>query len=151
MLPHYKREKMSSISLQSLLTPEKVVEVDYPGFDGLKLKIAFLSREEIVKIRKKCTVTKFDKRTRQPVDELDEELFLKTYVSAVLKGWKGLKYTYLQDLMLVDLSSIKDVNEELEYTQDNALILMKNSQELDSFITEITSSLTNFMKYSSQP
>lgn len=140
---------MSSISLQSLLTPEKVVEVDYPGFDGFKLKVAFLSREEIVKIRKKCTITKFDKRTRQPVDELDEDLFLKTYVSAVLKGWTGLKYKFLEELMLVDLSSIKDKEEELEYNVDNALVLMKNSQELDSFVTEITGSLANFMKYSS--
>lgn len=140
---------MSSISLQSLLTPEKVVEVDYPGFDGFKLKVAFLSREEIVKIRKKCTVTKFDKRTRQPVDELDEDLFLKTYVTAVLKGWAGLKYKFLEELMLVDLSSVKDKEEELEYNADNALVLMKNSQELDSFVTEITGSLSNFMKYSS--
>lgn len=140
---------MSSISLQSLLTPEKVVEVDYPGFDGFKLKVAFLSREEIVKIRKKCTITKFDKRTRQPVDELDEELFLKTYVTAVLKGWTGLKYKFLEELMLVDLSSVKDKEEELEYNADNALVLMKNSQELDSFVTEITGSLSNFMKYSS--
>lgn len=140
---------MSGIALQSLLTPEKVIAVDFPGFDGFKLDIAFLSREEIVKIRKKCTVTKFDKRTRQPMDELDEELFLKTYVSAVLKGWKGLKFSYLQELMLVDLSSVENVEAELEYNPDNALVLMKNSQELDSFITEITSNLSNFMKYSS--
>ena len=140
---------MSVISLQSLLTPEKVVEVDYPGFEGFKLKVAFLSREEIIKIRKKCTVTKFDKRTRQPVDELDEELFLKTYVSAIIKGWSGLKFKYLQDLMLVDLSTVEDVEIELEYNQDNALVLMKNSQELDGFVTDITSNLANFTKYSS--
>lgn len=140
---------MSGISLQSLLTPEKVVEVDYPGFEGFKLKVAFLSREEIIKIRKKCTVTKFDKRTRQPVDELDEELFLKTYVSAIIKGWSGLKFKYLQDLMLVDLSTVEDVEKELEYNQDNALVLMKNSQELDGFVTDITSNLANFTKYSS--
>jgi hypothetical protein len=140
---------MSVISLQSLLTPEKVVEVDYPGFEGFKLKVAFLSREEIIKIRKKCTVTKFDKRTRQPVDELDEELFLKTYVSAIIKGWSGLKFKYLQDLMLVDLSTVEDVEKELEYNQDNALVLMKNSQELDGFVTDITSNLANFTKYSS--
>ena len=140
---------MSVITLQSLLTPEKVVEVDYPGFEGFKLKVAFLSREEIIKIRKKCTVTKFDKRTRQPVDELDEELFLKTYVSAIIKGWTGLKFKYLQDLMLVDLSNVEDIEAELEYNQDNALVLMKNSQELDGFVTDITSNLANFTKYSS--
>ena len=140
-----------SITLQSLLTPEKQVTVDYPGYDGFEITVAFLSREEVIKIRKRCTVTKFDKRTRQPVDELDEDLFLKTYVNSVIKGWKGLKFRYLQELMLVDLSSVPDLDAELAYTEDNALILMKNSQEVDTFITEITGSLTNFMKYSSKP
>jgi len=142
---------MSGISLQSLLTHEKIITADFPGYEGFKLKIAFLSREEIVKIRKKCSVTKFDKRTRQPQEELDEDLFLKTYVNAVVKHWEGLKYSYLEELMLVDLSAVKDRSECLEYTQDNALILMKNSSELDSFVTNLTSDLVNFMKYSSAP
>lgn len=136
------------LSLQSLLTPSKVVEVDYssdkPGF---KVKVAFLGREELQKLRKNCVTTKFDKRTRQPVEELNEELFTKNYVSAVVKGWTGLKISYLNDLMLVDLGSVKDVNEELEFSEENALVLMKNSSEFDGFITDITSDLTNFRKY----
>lgn len=138
-----------SISLQSLLTPQKVVELDYPGYEDFKLKIAFLSREEIIKIRKRCTVTKFDKRSRQPLDELDEELFLKAYVAAVVKGWSGLKFRYLQELMLVDLSSVQDLDGELEYNEENALVLLKNSPDVDRFITEVTGDLSNFTKYSS--
>jgi len=139
-----------SISLQSLLTPQKVVEVDYPGYEGFKLQVAFLSREEIIKIRKRCTVTKFDKRSRQPVDELDDELFLKNYVTAVVKGWSGLKFKFLQELMLVDLSSVHDLEAELEYNEENALVLLKNSSEVDNFITEVTGDLANFTKYSSR-
>lgn len=138
-----------SISLQSLLTPQKVVEVDYPGYTGFKLKIAFLSREEIIKIRKRCTITKFDKRSRQPLDELDEELFLKNYVNAVVRGWTGLKFKFLQELMLVDLSGVQDLEAELEYNEENALVLLKNSSEVDGFITEVTGDLANFTKYSS--
>ena len=137
------------MSLQSLLTPQKVVELDYPGYEDFKLKIAFLSREEIIKIRKRCTVTKFDKRSRQPLDELDEELFLKAYVAAVVKGWSGLKFRYLQELMLVDLSSVPDLDGELEYNEENALVLLKNSPDVDRFITEVTGDLSNFTKYSS--
>lgn len=139
-----------SISLQSLLTPQKVVEIDYPGYEGFKLQVAFLSREEIIKIRKRCTVTKFDKRSRQPIDELDEELFLKSYVSAVVKGWTGLKFKFLQELMLVDLSGVQDLEAELEYNEENALVLLKNSSEVDGFITEVTGDLANFTKYSSR-
>lgn len=141
---------MSAITLKSLLTPQKVVKVDYPGYDGLEFDIAFLSREEILKIRKKCTNTKFDKRTRQPSEELDEELFIKTYVGAVLKGWRGLKYKYLSDFMLVDLTAVGDTEAELEFNDENALVLMRNSSEIDSFVTEVTSDLSNFTKYSSR-
>ena len=140
---------MSGISLQSLLTPEKVVTVDYPGYEGFKLTIAFLSREEVVKIRKRCYTTTFDKRSRQPVEKFDDEMFLKLYITAVIKGWTGLKFKYLEDFILVDLSTVKDVDAELEFNADNALLLMKNSSELDGFVTDITSDLTNFTKYSS--
>ena len=138
------------VSLQSLLTPSKVVEVDFQDKTGFKVKVAFLSREELIKLRKACVTTKFDRKTRQPIEELNEELFTKNYVAAVVKGWTGLKYSYLQDLMLVDLASIKDLNEELEFSEENALVLMKNSTEFDGFISDVTSDLTNFQKFSSK-
>jgi hypothetical protein len=139
-----------SISLQSLLTPSKTVEVDYPGMDGFVVKLNFLSREELLKLRKSCTTTKFNRGSRQPVEELNDDLFLKNYVASVVKGWKGLKYSYLNELMLVDLTSVKDTEAELEFNDDNALVLMKNSPEFDQFVTEVVGDLSNFSKYSSK-
>lgn len=139
-----------SASLQSLLTPSKVVEVDYPDKPGFKINVAFQSREELIKLRKKCITTKYDRKTRQPVEELNEDLFIKNYVGSVIKGWAGLKYSYLPDLMLVDLSSIRDLDEELEYTEENALLLMKNSTEFDGFISDVVSDLSNFSKFASK-
>lgn len=139
-----------SISLQSLLTPSKTVEVDYPGMDGFVVKLNFLSREELLKLRKSCTTTKFNRGSRQPVEELNDDLFLKNYVASVVKGWKGLKYSYLNELTLVDLTSVKDTEAELEFNDDNALVLMKNSPEFDQFVTEVVGDLSNFSKYSSK-
>lgn len=138
-----------SISLQSLLTPSKSVEVDYPGLEGFKVKLTFLSREELVKLRKRCVTTTFDRKARQPMESLDENLFLKNYVKAVVTGWEGLKYEYLEQLMLVDLSSVKDKTLEMEYNEENALVLMKNSTDFDSFVTDVVSDLSNFTKFSS--
>lgn len=140
---------MSITSLQSLLTPSKTATVDYPGVEGFKVKLSFLSREELIKLRKRCLTNGFDRKTRQATETLNEDLFLKNYVSAVVKGWEGLKYSTLAELMLVDLSSIDDVNACLEYSEENALILMKNAQEFDAFVTEVTGDLSNFTKYSS--
>lgn len=130
------------MELKSLLVSTKSTEIDYPGIEGFKVTVNFLSREEIVKIRKKST--KITWKNRQQTEELDDELFLKLYVGAVIGGWKGLKLKDLPQLVPVDLTGQKDLETELEYNPENALQLMKNSTEFDSFITETVSDLSNF-------
>jgi len=132
-------------SLESLMTPSKTVEIDYPGYKDFVLKLTFLGRDELMKLRKKSTSTKFDRKTRQPIEEVDDDLFLQLYVQAVVKGWKGFKYEYLADFMLVELEGVS-LEEELEYSEDNAYLLMKNSPDFDSFVAETVGDLQNFTK-----
>ena len=131
------------ISLASLMTPSKTITIDYPGYTGLSIDICYLAREELLKLRKKCVTTKFSKKTRQPEEELDEEKFLVEYCKAVIKGWKGLKFRYLEELLLVDISSL-DPDDELPYTQENAELLMKNATDFDTWVTETVGDLENF-------
>ena len=131
------------ISLASLMTPSKTVALDFPGYTGMSIDLCYLAREELVKLRKKCVTTKFNKKTRQPEEELDEDKFLVEYCKAVIKGWKGLKYRYLEELLLVDVSAL-DPEDELPFTQENAELLMKNSSNFDTWVTETVSDLENF-------
>lgn len=131
------------ISLASLMTPSKTVEIDFPGYTGMSVSLCYLSREELIKVRKKCITTKFDKKTRQPEEILDEDKFLTEYCKGVIKGWSGLKYRYLEELLLVDVSAL-DPDDELPFTQDNAELLMKNATDFDSWVTETVSDLENF-------
>ena len=131
------------ISLASLMTPSKTVALDFPGYTGMSIDLCYLAREELVKLRKKCVTTKFNKKTRQPEEELDEDKFLLEYCKAVIKGWKGLKYRYLEELLLVDVSAL-DPEDELPFTQENAELLMKNSSAMDTWVTETVGDLENF-------
>ena len=131
------------VSLASLLTPSKTVAIDFPGYAGMSVDLCYLAREELVKLRKKCVTTKFNKKTRQPEEELDEDKFLLEYCKAVIKGWKGLKYRYLEELLLVDVSAL-DPEDELPFTQENAELLMKNSSAMDTWVTETVGDLENF-------
>lgn len=106
-----------------------------------KLSLAFLSRETLQTIRKKASKTTF--KNRQPVEELNDELFLELYVKATVKGWTGLKLKYLEQLAPVDLSG-QDLEAELAYSEENALFLMKNSSNFDSYISEQVTDLGNF-------
>jgi hypothetical protein len=130
-----------SLSLKTLLVPSKALEVEYPGMPDFKIDLAFLSRETLQTIRKKATKTTF--KNRQPVEELNDDLFLELYVKASIKGWSGLKLKYLEQLAPVDLTG-QDLNAELEYNEENALYLMKNSTNFDSFISEQVTDLGNF-------
>ena len=133
----------SPVSLASLMTASKTVAIDFPGFTGMQVSLCYLGREELVKLRKRCVSTKFDRKTRQPEETLDEEKFIVEYCKAVIKGWSGLKYRYLEELLLVDVSSL-DPEDELAYTQDNAELLMKNSNTFDTWVTEAVGDLENF-------
>ena len=135
--------KDTPISLASLMTPSKTVTIDYPGFTGMTVDLCYLAREELVKLRKRCVTTKFSKKTRQPEEILDEDKFLVEYCKGVIKNWSGLKYSYLEELLLVDVSAF-DPEDTLVFTQDNAELLMKNSSDFDTWVTETVSELENF-------
>jgi hypothetical protein len=109
------------------------------------VSLCHLAREELVKLRKRCVTTKFSKKTRQPEEVLDEDKFLVEYCKAVVKGWEGLKFQYLEELLLVDTSAY-DPDDTLPYTQENAELLMKNSTAFDTWVTETVGDLENFTK-----
>ena len=111
------------VSLSSLLTPTKTVTVDYPEFEDFKVQLTYLAREELMKLRNRTLKQKFNKKTRAFEETMDEDLFLTEYVKAVIKGWSGLKYEYVSQLLLVDTSTV-DLQDELVYTQENAEILI---------------------------
>lgn len=126
-----------------MLVPSKEITVEYPGMPGFEIQVSFLSRETLQNIRKKATKTTF--KNRQPVEELNDDLFLELYVKGSIKGWSGLKLKYLEQLAPVDVSD-QDPEIELEYTEENALYLMKSSTNFDSFISEQVTDLGNFSK-----
>tara|TARA_R100000278_G_scaffold42874_1_gene37697 strand:- start:5602 stop:6027 length:426 start_codon:yes stop_codon:yes gene_type:complete len=131
------------VSLASLMTPSKTVDIDFPGCPGMSVSLCYLAREELIKLRKKCLTTKFSKKTRQPEEILDEDKFLSEYCKAVIKGWKGLKFRYLEELLLVDISE-QDPDDTLQFNQENAELLMKNANDFDTWVTDTVGDLENF-------
>ena len=131
------------VSLATLMTPSKTVTMDYPGIDGFKVDITYLAREELLKLRNRCLKQKFNKKTRQFEEELNDDRFLTEYVKGVIQNWSGLKYRRLEELLLVDVSHL-DPEDELPFSQDNAELLMKNAADFDTWVTETVGNLENF-------
>ena len=128
------QNKQQPVSLASLLTPSKTVSVDYPSKPGFSIDLTYLAREELLKLRNKCVSQKLNRKTRAFEESLDEDKFLTEYCKAVIKGWTGLKYSYLEELLLVDISKLNP-EDELPWTQENAETLMKNAADFDTWLT----------------
>ena len=137
--------KKQPVSLKSLLTPSKTVGIAFPGMEGFEIRLTYLAREELLKLRNRSVKQVLNKRTRAYEEQLDNDKFLEEYSKAVIKGWSGLKYSYLEELLLVDTSEV-DPNDELEYTQENAEILLKNSGDFDTWVSDQLGDLENFTK-----
>jgi hypothetical protein len=132
---------MSISNIKTLLVPNKTVETEFPGLPGFKIKLCFLSRETLTTIRKKSTKTVF--KNRQMTEDFDEDLFLQLYVQNTIKDWSGLTLEHLSKLVPIELGD-RDPATTVDFSDENALSLMKNSTNFDSFITEQVTDLGNF-------
>jgi hypothetical protein len=131
------------MKLTDLMVDTKSAWMDFPGCPGFQVEVANLARKELVALRKRCVSQKFDRKTRQMVEELDEDKFVVEFARATIKGWKGLKLKYLEDLILVNLNG-QDLELELEYDEEQAQVMVQNSTEFDNWINEVVFDLANF-------
>tara|TARA_B100000029_G_C17384303_1_gene890965 strand:- start:14 stop:463 length:450 start_codon:yes stop_codon:yes gene_type:complete len=131
------------MELKSLLVDSKTTWVEFPGLDEFEVELANLSRKELIALRKRCTSNKFNRKTRAFEEILDDDKFIKEFTNATVKGWKGLKLKYLEDLVLVELGS-NDPEKEMPYNAENAQILVENSNEFDNWLNEVVFDLEHF-------
>lgn len=129
--------------LKSLMVDTKDAWVEYPGLRGFEVLVANQSRQQLINLRKKCMISKFDRKSRAPVETLDEEKFVAEFTRATIKDWKGLKKGHLEELLLVNLDG-QDKEEEVPYSPEDAEALVANSGDFDQWLNEVVFDLDNF-------
>ena len=132
------------------MVDSKSVWIDFPGLSGFSVEVANLSRKELTNLRKRCTSQKFDRKTRTLVEELNEEKFVTEFSEASIKNWKGLTLEHLETLILIDAGD-EDPEKEVEYTKENAEVLVANATEFDTWLNEVVFDLDNFRSGSERP
>ena len=129
--------------IKNIMVTDKVTEVEFPDIDGFIVSVCYIGRERLMKIRNSALVYKYNKRTRQREEEVDNEKFLEAYADAVIKGWRGLTAKALGELLPVDMSKL-DATQEIPYSKEDALTLLQNSTIFDQFITDTLNNFDNF-------
>jgi len=129
--------------IKNLIAKETTSWVEFPDIEGFKIELVYLNREDLQKIRNRSLTFKFNKRTRQREEEIDNDKFLEAYSEKAIKGWKGLKAKHLPVLFPADISSM-DPEENIDYDEEDALELLKNSTIFDQFITDCMNDFEQF-------
>lgn len=129
----------------SMIAKETTTWVEFPGIDGFEVNLRFLTREDLMKIRAGSLTFKFNKRTRQREEEIDNDKFLEKYAARAIADWKGLKVKHLPELLPVDISGA-DLNDDIPYSEEEALELLKNSSIFDQFVTDAMNDFEQFSR-----
>jgi len=132
---------MSKIS--NLMAKETVIDVEFPDIEGFVVNLVYLGRDDLMKIRNASLTYKFNKRTRQREEEIDNDKFIEEYARRAIKGWSGLKVGSLPKLLPVDISSM-DKDEAVDYSEEDALDLLQNSTIFDQFVTDAMNDYEQF-------
>lgn len=133
-----------ALNLKDIVLATKTADVEFEGLPGFVVTIAAISRQVSQKLRTESEVTKINTTLRVPEKELDENKFIEKFAAAAIKGWKGLTYEHLAQLMLVDLSGVEDTSEEVDFSQENAVTLLTNSPTFDQWVNKHVFSLESF-------
>jgi hypothetical protein len=131
--------------IKNLVAKETTTWVEFPDIDGFEVNLRYLTREDLMKIRNASLTYKFNKRTRQREEEVDNEKFLEHYAGKAIVGWKGLKAKHLPVLLPVDISSM-DADDNIDYSEEEAVELLKSSTIFDQFITDAMNDFEQFSK-----
>ena len=129
--------------LQSLKINKKEVTVAYPRFKDFKLKMKYVTREELASIREKTTTISFNRVTRAKEETIDTDKFMDSYLKEAVVGWSGLTYELLSLMVPIETDGL-DMKAEIPYTHEDAMWLVKNCSEFDGFISETMSQVDVF-------
>ena len=131
--------------IKNLIAEQSSVWVEYPDIDGFEVNLQYLTREDLMKIRNASLTYKFNKRTRQREEEIDNDRFLENYAERAIVSWRGLKVKHMPALMPVDISGI-DGEDDIAYSNEDAIELLKNYTVFDQFITDTMNDFEQFSK-----
>jgi len=118
--------------------------VEFPGIEGFEVKLAFLPREELTRIKNKATTYKIKAGFRDKEEEFNSELFVKEFTRACILDWRGLTVGGVSQIAPVVYTTEEEKNEEVPYTQEDAVALINSSIIFDNWLNGAAFELETF-------
>ena len=132
--------------LSSMLTNKLEAWVEFEGLEGFEVKIAYLSRDELNKIRNNVTRISWSPKTRQKEETIDQDLFVSEFVKACVIDWKGFTLQNASKILPLDIPEGADLQEVIDFSPEEAVALASNSAVFDAWLNDVIFDLANFQR-----
>lgn len=129
--------------LQSLKINKKEITVPFSRFKDFKLRMKYVTREELASIRERSTTINYNRVSRAKEETVNTDTFMDIYLKEAVVGWSGLTYEILSKLVPIETDGL-NMSAEIAYTHEDAMWLVKNSSEFDAFISDTMSQVDLF-------
>lgn len=113
---------------------DRKVMVEYKF--GISFELKYMPRQELQRMIKACTISRYNVQRKNHVPELDTDLLMQKVCDRCVTGWEGVTPKSMSNLVLTDLNSVSAEKRDMpvRFSQENLLALVKAAYELDEFL-----------------
>ena len=131
-------------SIQKAGKVKSTIEFSCPYIKEFFVSITYANRMVLQEIRDASREVRFDPRTRERQEELNEDKLREQYASRLIKSWRGLTPRKLQKLLPGLITEDKDLDNEIPYTKDVGIALFESSLEFTAWVDCFATTVENY-------
>lgn len=136
------------IDLQKLIDTTQIrgitVWVEHPDIPGFEVEVAFVGKQEMLRIVDTCTKRVWNSATRQNENQLSREKVAQHWAEKVVRSWKGLTLEKFQKLYPISLEGQKKES-IVEPDITNRVTLLWNCADFENWVLAIATSPEYFV------
>ena len=126
--------------------------VTYDESRNVSFELKFIDKKELNRLNQQFTKMQFNPKTQQREEQLDVDALRKEICRLGVIGWKGITLRWLIDQVPIDPAAIegKDLDEEIDFSQDNLNFLCDKLYGIDNWIFDSVRNAENFKAVEAQ-
>ena len=137
-----------AIDLEKLITATQLkgikVWLEYPEAPGFEVEIAYIDKQEMMRIYQRSTIKRWNSQERKNEEELDRTKLTKELAERVVTSWRGLTVENLRRLYPVQVEGSIKPDDEIEPTFENRFALLNHSTDFENWVVTVATTPTYF-------
>jgi len=131
-------------SIQKAGKTKRTIEFSCPYIKDFFVSITYANKMVLQEIRDASREVRFDPRTRERQEELNEGKLQEQYATKLVAGWRGLTPKNLRKLVPGLAVDDKDLDTNIPYSKEVAMAIFDNSLEFTAWVDSTATTIENY-------